>query len=242
MVDGTGGSGVARTEHVGSVAVAGAPALGGAVRGEADGRTRILDAALQEFANRGYDGATMAAVARRAGVTQPLVHYHFSTKHALWCAAVGREIEAIVEHFGGTFAELGDLGALDRGKVLVRRLVLFMAEHPEFGRIMAYEGVQGGPRLEWILAGGDVAAAGSGRAQLFDHLLAAGIDDGWVKPLPVPHVVSCILASSAYFFQVGATVREQYGLDASAPEVVAAHADTVVELVFHGIACDGGAA
>ena len=50
------------------------------------GRERILRAALEEFAIRGFDGTTTAAIARQAGVTQPLVHYHFTTKVALWQA------------------------------------------------------------------------------------------------------------------------------------------------------------
>lgn len=210
--------------------------------GEIDGRTRILDAALEEFANRGFDGATTAAIARHAGVTQPLVHYHFASKDELWRAAVTREVDAIVDHFGGISAELGDLEPVDRMKVLVRRLVLFMAEHPEFGRIMAYEGVQGGPRHQWILG---LSSGGDGRVPLFERMLASGGECGWAKPLPVPHVVSCIVASSAYFFQVRATMRDQYGLDATAPEVIAAHADTVVELLFHGLVrtdAGGGAA
>ncbi len=209
--------------------------------GEIDGRTRILDAALEEFANRGFDGATTAAIARRAGVTQPLVHYHFASKDELWRAAVTREVDAIVDHFGGISAELGDLDPVDRMKVLVRRLVLFMAEHPEFGRIMSYEGVQGGPRHQWILG----LDNGDGRVPLFERMLGSGTQAGWAKPLPVPHVVSCIVASSAYFFQVRATMRDQYGLDTTSPEVIAAHADTVVELLFHGLVrtdVDGGAA
>ncbi len=51
-------------------------------------RDRILEAALAEFAERGFDGATTAAVARGSGVTQPLVHYYFGTKEGLWRAAM----------------------------------------------------------------------------------------------------------------------------------------------------------
>src|SRR3990167_6869881 len=43
-------------------------------------RERILEASLYEFADHGYEGATTASVARRVGVTQPLIHYHFGSK------------------------------------------------------------------------------------------------------------------------------------------------------------------
>ena len=54
-----------------------------------------------------------------------------------------------------------------------------------------------------------------------------------------------MVASSAYFLLVGGSLRDQYGLDTTSPEVIAAHADTVVELLFHGLVrtdVDGGAA
>ena len=47
------------------------------------GRERILQVALEEFAANGFEGTSMAHIARRAGVTQPLVHYHFASKDAL---------------------------------------------------------------------------------------------------------------------------------------------------------------
>src|SRR4051794_24909594 len=72
-------------------------------------RDRILSAALEEFANRGYDGTTTAEIARHAGVTQPLVHYHFETKDALWRAAVGGAFEQAVGSFEGVVNELADL-------------------------------------------------------------------------------------------------------------------------------------
>lgn len=197
----------------------------------ADRRTadRILAAALEEFANRGFDGATTTAIARRAGVTQPLVHYHFATKDELWRAVVGAEAAQLIAHFAKVGDELGDLGPVERLKVVVRRLVHFMADHPEFGRILSYEGVQGGPRHEWVLGLGD------GQLRALDALIAAGVAEGWAKPLPAPHVASCITAAAAYFFIVRATVRDVYGLDPDDPAVVRDHADTVVELIFHGL-------
>ena len=53
-------------------------------------RERILDAALDVFAERSFDGASTREIALRSGVTQPLLNYHFSTKVELWRAAVDR--------------------------------------------------------------------------------------------------------------------------------------------------------
>lgn len=45
--------------------------------GAADTRGEILSAARAEFAERGYDGATIRGIARTAGVDAALVHHYF---------------------------------------------------------------------------------------------------------------------------------------------------------------------
>jgi len=47
----------------------------------------ILEAARRRFAEAGYDGATIRAVAADAGVDPALVHYHFGSKEDLFAAA-----------------------------------------------------------------------------------------------------------------------------------------------------------
>jgi TetR/AcrR family transcriptional regulator, regulator of cefoperazone and chloramphenicol sensitivity len=46
-------------------------------------RARIRDAALQEFAERGFEGATIRGIARAAQVSPGLVQHHFGSKEAL---------------------------------------------------------------------------------------------------------------------------------------------------------------
>jgi AcrR family transcriptional regulator len=52
-------------------------------RGERSARDRILQAAVELIAERGIGGARIAQVARAAGVSTALVHYHFRTREAL---------------------------------------------------------------------------------------------------------------------------------------------------------------
>ncbi|MFC7788418.1 TetR/AcrR family transcriptional regulator [Microbacterium sp. MAHUQ-60] len=52
--------------------------------GESDSRARIAAAAVHEFGERGYEGATVRAIAARAGVDAALVHHYFGTKADLF--------------------------------------------------------------------------------------------------------------------------------------------------------------
>ena len=52
-------------------------------REDLTGRARIRDAALEQFAVHGFDGATIRGIAAAAGVSPGLVQHHFHSKEAL---------------------------------------------------------------------------------------------------------------------------------------------------------------
>ncbi|MCI4643176.1 MAG: TetR family transcriptional regulator [Hyphomonadaceae bacterium] len=58
-------------------------------------RTRILDAAEKLFAEHGYDGVTLRAIAREADVDVALANYHFGRKHELFEATFMRRAELL---------------------------------------------------------------------------------------------------------------------------------------------------
>lgn len=56
--------------------------------GNADTRGAIVEAAKRVFAAKGYDGASLRAIAREAGVDPALVHHYFDGKASLFVAAM----------------------------------------------------------------------------------------------------------------------------------------------------------
>ncbi|WP_155058145.1 TetR/AcrR family transcriptional regulator [Streptomyces blattellae] len=54
----------------------------------ADTRDRILNAAREEFSERGYEKTSVRAIAKAAGVDSALVHHYFGTKEQVFEAAV----------------------------------------------------------------------------------------------------------------------------------------------------------
>lgn len=63
-------------------------------RGE--GKERIEQAALALFAERGFDGATTSAIAKRAGVAEGTIFRHFKTKKALLLGLLAPMFERMV--------------------------------------------------------------------------------------------------------------------------------------------------
>jgi TetR/AcrR family transcriptional regulator len=62
-----------------------------------DRRERILEVAVDEFAQKGFAGARVDAIARRARANKQLVYYYFGGKLGLYTAVLGRMIEGAQE-------------------------------------------------------------------------------------------------------------------------------------------------
>jgi len=70
---------------------------------------RIVDAAARLFGAEGFQGASMNAVARAAGVSKGLLHYHFRSKEHLLVETQRATFQKIHERFEARF-ERGDRG------------------------------------------------------------------------------------------------------------------------------------
>jgi AcrR family transcriptional regulator len=65
----------------------------------ADRRDAVLDAAVIEFAERGFSGTSTEDIARRAGISQPYLFRLFGTKKELYIASVTRCFRETLELF-----------------------------------------------------------------------------------------------------------------------------------------------
>jgi len=63
----------------------------------AENERNILEAAEHVFAEAGFEGASTAAIARRAGVPKANLHYYFATKEILYRAVIERVLTAWLE-------------------------------------------------------------------------------------------------------------------------------------------------
>lgn len=58
-----------------------------------DRRQRLLERAVELFAEHGYDELSMAAIAREAGISKPLLYHYFRSKRDLFEAALTQAAE-----------------------------------------------------------------------------------------------------------------------------------------------------
>ena len=108
-------------------------------------RAHIVQAAIDEFASRGFKGASMDAIAARTHTTRALINYYFGAKEKLYIA--------VLEH---VYAEIRDAeGELDLDHLApveaIRRIVEFTfhyyLEHQGFVRLVVAENQAKGRHL-----------------------------------------------------------------------------------------------
>jgi AcrR family transcriptional regulator len=75
-------------------------------------REQLIEAALATLKEEGYAGASSRAIARRGGLNQALVFYHFGSVDKLLLAALDRTSEQRLAHYREALADVGTLEEL----------------------------------------------------------------------------------------------------------------------------------
>jgi AcrR family transcriptional regulator len=113
-------------------------------------RSAILNAALAEFASKGFEAASIRSIADRIGVQHPLITYHYRSKDDLWQAVAEYVFERIRHEWDAYLTDTPPATATDRVKLVYRALFRFTVDFPQFHRFMLQEFFVYGPRLQWL--------------------------------------------------------------------------------------------
>lgn len=190
-------------------------------------RERILAAAVDLFSERSFDGASMREIAQRAGVTQPLVSYHYGSKDDLWRAAIDSLFDALRRAMAERMHGLRGVDEVTVAKLAFREFITFSARHPELHRIITQESKADGPRMDYLV-GQHVRPLYESTVELFDRLARVGA----VPAIPAAHLYYILTGAGPTMFVLGPECRRLTGLDPQSDDVIEAHADAVCELLF----------
>lgn len=148
-----------------------------------------MEAGIKEFGERGYDGASVRAIASGAGVSTPVVYDHFSSKRALYIAILEWEE-----------ADLREYQQRDRGTQYGRELAHsviddffhWVEEHPQTWR-MIFRDLPTDPE---ILAAQRQAQSRS--LLQIKNFVAQGTDMDRNAARLAPEIIAQLLSKSAY--------------------------------------------
>jgi TetR/AcrR family transcriptional regulator len=151
----------------------------------------ILAAAEAVFAEHGFGGATMAAIAARAGVPKPNIHYYFPTKQRLYRAVIERVLNAWLD------AALSFDASADPGEALTAYIGAKMdlaREMPLSSQIWASEIMRGAPVIQDFL---DTTLAQWVRSR--ERVVRNWIADGKLRPIEPKFLFYMIWATTQHY-------------------------------------------
>jgi AcrR family transcriptional regulator len=97
-------------------------------------RRRILEAAIEAFAARGYEGASMREIATAAGVTKPVLYDHFASKERLFVEAMESIRDDLTRRGAEAMRRRAPLEA--RVRAAISAFFTYVEEEPAAARVL----------------------------------------------------------------------------------------------------------
>jgi AcrR family transcriptional regulator len=202
--------------------------MAAAAQAAGESRERILRAALQTFAEKGFDGGSTREIASGAGVNHGLIPYYFGSKEKLWRACVDRAFQQIESGLGALLSDPSIRDERDRAARLIRAHVQFVARNPEFVRLMHDEGKRRGPRMRWI-----VDRHVKPMYAAITSLLERGRSQGALSiDMPPVHFFYVVVGAVSVIFHQAEECKRVSGVDPFDPQVVENHARAIEQLLL----------
>jgi TetR/AcrR family transcriptional regulator len=162
---------------------------------------RILAAAAHEFAARGYAGARVDRIARRARVNKAMLYYHFHSKQSLYRALLR-------DTFGRAAERLQEIAAsaappADQLDSVIAAIAAFVRQHQFFAAIMLREIAESGAHLD-----ADTVAALAALPRIVGGIIQRGVDERVFRPVhPLAAYFSMLAPMVVYL--AGAPIRRR---------------------------------
>jgi TetR/AcrR family transcriptional regulator len=162
---------------------------------------RILAAAAAEFAERGFAGARVDRIARRARVNKAMLYYHFGSKERLYRVLLHGMFSRAADRLHAITAEA--IGAAEKIDRAIAGLAQVIREHPILPAIMMREVADGGRHLdaETLQALGAVPRA-------FGAIVRDGVARGEFRPIDPVFAYFSVLPPLV-FFLAAAPIRRK---------------------------------
>ncbi|HET8904097.1 MAG TPA: TetR/AcrR family transcriptional regulator [Saccharospirillum sp.] len=151
----------------------------------------ILEAAEIEFAQHGFKGTSLNAIAERAGLPKSNILYYFQSKIGLYGAVLSDILGMWNQAFNTTTADEDPAATI---YAYIRSKIRYSRSHPLASKIFAIEVIQGAPHLKKYLAQ-EMHHWALGRTEV----IQAWIDAGKMDPIDPLHLLFMIWGSTQHY-------------------------------------------
>jgi TetR/AcrR family transcriptional regulator len=151
----------------------------------------ILARGLTAFAELGYEGASVRELARRLGVSHNFINDRYGSKGQFWRAVIDQSLTAQVARLEAVLNVSGE-DELARLRNLVRAFHQANVAEPDLARILQYESIRGGERLEYVFQRYLVPVRDA-----IAPLVQSLVERGRVRQIPIDVMVYAVVAMNS---------------------------------------------
>jgi TetR/AcrR family transcriptional regulator len=166
-------------------------------------REAILNAAEEVFAEHGFDGARIDAIAEVAGYNKSLIFHYYGDKLGLYAEVLQRvdrqmaEIQAGV--LGPLFEDRGFVSDADKFKTFLETIVQLLFDmlltNPRMARMLAWEAAEG-----WQTYRQAASLLQTEDVKLFRHILQQAKEAGLIRAEIDPVIVFSLVYTTCMFY------------------------------------------
>lgn len=193
--------------------------------------SKILEAATVEFSKKGFAGARMDEIARRAGVNKATIYYHIGDKKALYGTVLQGIFSSVTDRMTSRIEV--ETGPLEKLEQFVRTMAETMRQNPYLPSIMLREIASAGEN--WP---DNVIIEFARIFKLLSGVLAQGKDAGLFRDTNVLAVHFSTLGSLLLFNRIENKIRlftEEMKIAPNVVQLPENIVDTVVENVLNTV-------
>lgn len=191
-------------------------------------RQRLLTAARELFAQRGYEGTSVRDITARAKANLAAITYHFGSKEALFHEVLRGLAEPLVEAV--TRAAQGPGTPLQRIEMALRGANDHVQANPWAPPVMLRELARGGRLPD------PVVQAWKRNVSTLVGLITAGQQDGSIRA-GEPLLLALSAVGQVFFFRVGGRIAQEVaGVDLNRPEARAGLIEHIAETARRSLA------
>jgi TetR/AcrR family transcriptional regulator len=189
---------------------------------------QILAAAAVEFAERGFAGARVDRIARRARVNKAMLYYHFKGKQQLYRMLLRRSFTLASSRLHAIAA--GDAAPADKVRDAIAAFASLIRERAFLPSMMLREVADAGAHLDR-----ETLAALAGVPRAFAAIVAEGVACGAFRDVDPLSAYFTIIAPVVFFY-ASAPIRRQLGsmhlMPGAAPPDFVSHVQESVHRAF----------
>jgi TetR/AcrR family transcriptional regulator len=206
-------------------------------------RNAILDAAEEIFAENGFDGARIDAIAAASGYNKSLIFHYFDDKLGLYTAVLkridqqGNELQTIML----TSLLTDESVTSDAGKfrtfvqIVIRWIFDYMVENPRVLRMIIWEAAEGWKTIKKI-----ASQFNTDDVEMFRQLLSKAQEAGLIRPGTDPYLMFLMAITTCMSYPIFTPYLEMAfeDEDLSSPDALVRAREMIVNFVVHGIIVD----